>query len=208
VSENKPEFALRKKDDGRQHQGSFLLRSATALYGLMAAFSFAWAFIREDLDLFHHPGPALELPWHADLWGGLIAGVIFGYFIVFLSKVVTYRAGWARKLLLEMKSILGMLTWKEAFYLAALSALCEEIFFRGILQSHLGLVWSSIIFGLVHIPRNRTFIPWTIEAVLLGFCLGFLFLYSGNLAAPVAAHFTINFRNMLFMNKFKAEDDL
>lgn len=203
----KPEFDLRRKDDGRRQQRIFILRSATALYGLMAAFSFAWAFIREDLDLFHHPDPAVHWPHGAGLWGGLAAGAAFGWLVAVLSKVAAARAGWARKLLVEMKSVLGTLDWKDALYLAALSALCEELFFRGVLQSHIGLVWSSLIFGLAHIPRNRTFILWTVEAVVLGFCLGLLFVVSGTLAAPVAAHFTINFKNLLFMGRFDAEGE-
>ncbi len=59
-----------------------------------------------------------------------------------------------------------------------------------------------MIFGLAHLPRNRTFIAWTIQATALGFCLGLLFLYTGNLVAPVAAHFVINFRNLNFIRKY------
>ena len=198
------ELPERKADPERR---SFLLRSATILYSFMAAFSFAWAFIREDLDIFNHPEPPYAFPWHAGLWGGLMAGVVFGCIIVWLSKLVVRRTTWARKLLVEMKSILGRLTWTESLFLAALSALCEEILFRGILQAHLGLVLSSLIFGLAHLPRNRTLIPWTIQATLLGFCLGLLFLYTGNLIAPVAAHFVINFRNLNFIRKYPPIDE-
>jgi len=201
--EEHPGFTLPRKDDGRTQQRGLILRSAAALYSLMAAFAFAWALVRENLDLFFHPHPALALPWHAGLWGGLLAGIGFGSVVVVLTKATAGRAGWARKLLVEMKSVLGALEPKDALYLAALSAISEELFFRGVLQAHLGLVWSSVIFGLAHIPRNRVFILWTFEAVIMGFCLGLLFLYTGNLLAPIAAHFTINYWNLLFMIRYE-----
>jgi membrane protease YdiL (CAAX protease family) len=205
MPDDRPEIELRGKGEGPMIRKTFILRSATVLYSLMAAFSFAWALIRGDLDLLHHPRPVFNLPWHADLWGGIAAGVLFGYLVAFLSRAMSARAEWARELLVEMKSILGTLDWKDSLYLAALSALCEEIFFRGVLQPHLWLVWSSVIFGVAHVPRSRTFILWTLEALLLGFCLGLLFVVTGNLAAPVAAHFTINFRNLLYIRRVKLE---
>jgi membrane protease YdiL (CAAX protease family) len=207
MNQDRPDIILPPGNGRGRKQKSFVLRSAVGLYGLMLAFSLAWAFVREDLDLFHHPEPLVRYPWHAELWGGALAGVLFGLAVTWLSRVTAQRAGWARNLLVEMKAILGKMDAMDAFVLAAVSAVCEEILFRGILQSHLGLVWSSLIFGFVHLPRNRVFLLWTLEATLLGFCLGFLFLLTGTLAAPIAAHFTINFGNLLYMQKYRTGED-
>ncbi len=60
----------------------------------------------------------------------------------------------------------------------------EEILFRGVLQPRLGLVFTSVLFGILH--------PFTlVYAVLAGFLgayLGWLQLKTGNLAVPVVVH--------------------
>ena len=53
------------------------------------------------------------------------------------------------------------------------------------------------MFGAVHVgPDPKTFFPWTIMAVVMGFVLGGMYLYTGNVLAPILAHFTINFLNL------------
>lgn len=76
----------------------------------------------------------------------------------------------------------------------------EEMFFRGVLQTEfaeqtnptIGLVASSVLFGLFHIPNhdlNRGF-----AASLIGLYLGYLYSSSGyDLGAPIAFHFWWDF---------------
>jgi len=198
VRSEKPALPAPKRT-AQELQRAYVVRSATLLYCFMTAFCFAWGFWRGDPDFFNHPAPAVGLPWPAAVGAGAAAGALFGLLVAWLSRVAVRRAAWARALAGEMRTLLGPLTAREAFYLAALSALSEELFFRGILQAHLGLVVSSLVFGLAHFPKSRLFVAWTLEAVCLGFCLGALFLVSGNLMAPIAAHFTINFVNLRFI---------
>lgn len=80
-----------------------------------------------------------------------------------------------------------------------LSALSEELFFRGFIQMHLA-AWkgqalaipvSALLFGVAHLAYRhpvQVFAPFA-----FGVVLGLLMMRYRNLAAPIAAHFTFNF---------------
>jgi membrane protease YdiL (CAAX protease family) len=59
-----------------------------------------------------------------------------------------------------------------------------------------GLLLSSLIFGLLHVPANARMVAWTLQALVMGLVLGFLFLATGDLTICVATHFVINYRNL------------
>jgi membrane protease YdiL (CAAX protease family) len=67
----------------------------------------------------------------------------------------------------------------------------EEVFFRGLLQPRVGLVASSALFGIVH-GAYATWLQLVVPA-LAGLLLGYLYLRTRDLWAPIAAHFMFNF---------------
>ncbi len=79
--------------------------------------------------------------------------------------------------------------------MAAIPALGEELFFRGILQTVLGeklnrhlAVWiTAFIFSAIHL-QFYGFLP----RFCLGAALGYLFLFSGSIWASIVAHFVNN----------------
>lgn len=77
------------------------------------------------------------------------------------------------------------------FILTAVIAICEELLFRGIIQTHFGLIVASIIFALVHIRylHNRFLF---INIVVLSFLIGVIFLVTGNLLITIFMHFIID----------------
>jgi membrane protease YdiL (CAAX protease family) len=81
--------------------------------------------------------------------------------------------------------------------IAIFSGVSEEIFFRGVLQSQIGLFLSSIIFGCVHIWK-ATAILYGIYAAIIGLYFGVLYTLTGNLWVPVIAHITNNFVAILY----------
>ncbi|MCH1624783.1 CPBP family intramembrane glutamic endopeptidase [Ferdinandcohnia quinoae] len=88
------------------------------------------------------------------------------------------------------------------FGLCLLIALAEEILFRGVIQTHFGIMIASIIFALLHI---RYLYKWVllISVVLLSFLLGYIYEVTGNLAITVFAHFMIDF---VFAVKIRMEN--
>jgi uncharacterized protein len=177
---------------------------ATLLYGLLTAGAFTWVLtVRGTLDLYRHPAPPYRFPFVLGLLGGVALGIAVGMLIAWLSRWAVRRIKWAGALQSEFRSLLGLLPDGDIFLLAFLSAVAEEAFFRGAMQPTIGLVATSLVFGAMHLPVTKRFIPWTIEATALGFLLGALFWATGQLAAPLAAHFTINYENLHFVRRYR-----
>jgi len=122
----------------------------------------------------------------------------------------------ARKLLeIFSQPMNALVSLPLAFGLALITAaLTEEIFFRGVLQSHLARLTGSdaraclitaLLFGLYHLPyayfsndwSTHGNLPWAVSSVLAeqmvtGVLLGFLWLRTRNIAAPVLFHALVN----------------
>jgi len=72
-------------------------------------------------------------------------------------------------------------------------SLGEEIFFRGFLQSNLGLLLTSLIFSLCHFRTSvypLVFVPATF---LLGLIFGQSYLSTASIFVPMAIHFLVLF---------------
>lgn len=124
-------------------------------------------------------------------------GMAVGLAVVLLSRVMGRRSARARGAEEAFQEALQMVRPEDVFALAVMSALAEEIFFRGFLQPHLGLEVTALIFGLVHIPWDRRLLPWwSLAALVMGWVLGWMMEVTGTLLAPTLAHFTINFFNL------------
>ncbi|MGD6898732.1 CPBP family intramembrane glutamic endopeptidase [Bacillus infantis] len=76
--------------------------------------------------------------------------------------------------------------------IAAIVAFCEELLFRGVIQTHFGVLVSSIIFAAVH---YRYLFNWFlfVNIIVLSFLMGIIYLKTGNLAVTIVMHFLIDF---------------
>ena len=75
---------------------------------------------------------------------------------------------------------------------SVLSGVGEELLFRGALQPLVGVVVSSLLFGLLHVGPDRRYLLWTVWAVAVGFLFAGLYEWTGGLLAPVVAHVAHN----------------
>ncbi len=80
----------------------------------------------------------------------------------------------------------------QIFILSLIIATVEEWLFRGVIQTHFGLVVSSILFALLHVRYLKKWFLFII-VILLSFLLGWLYELTGNLFVPIFAHFMIDF---------------
>ena len=158
-------------------------------YGVLLAIAILWAWLRGDRPLFAAPDP-MEPGWSA------LIGTAAGLLVVFLSQLSVSRFSWARRLEEEFARILGPLTMFEVVLLALLSGVAEEAFFRGALQPSAGFILTSLIFGLLHVGPSKTYLPWTAMALIMGFALGAMYIWTGTLIAPILCHFLINTINL------------
>jgi uncharacterized protein len=176
---------------GRAH-GSRLLRLAVPFYLGMAAVGIAICLLTG------RPWVVIDgrVATPARVGIGAGAGLVLGLLVVGLSRLSVARLRLVRELYRWFGSILGPLSTREVLWLALLSGIGEEIFFRAALQPHLGLWVTTTIFGLLHLPAERRFLLWTGTALLLGLAFGLLSAWSGSVAGAVLAHVTVNALNL------------
>jgi membrane protease YdiL (CAAX protease family) len=127
---------------------------------------------------------------------GVLHGFGAGCILVVLTWLTGARVRALRLLKEEFRSTLGDISSLQILGLALLSGVAEELLFRGTLQPWLGLSWSAVIFGLLHVVPNVVYLPWTIFALITGFIFGWLYENCDTLAAPITAHITVNWLNL------------
>ncbi len=88
----------------------------------------------------------------------------------------------------RLKQVLGSslqsLTAIDIVLMSTAAGFAEELFFRGLLQSHLGVIGAAIIFGLLHALTPAYFVM----ATAIGLYFGYLYEATGNLLIPMVSH--------------------
>ncbi len=159
--------------------------------------SLAWCYFG-SIEVFRPRDPQVVVT--QVLWSFLT-----GILLVFLITVIHRRSRIFDNLEGAVRSRLGDLTRTGVLSLSLLSSVAEEFFFRGAIQTTvsdlasspmLGLVVTSLLFGFLHMGRDKTYVPWTLFAIGCGFILGYGFMVTGNILVPITIHFLINGINM------------
>ncbi|WP_019537078.1 CPBP family intramembrane glutamic endopeptidase [Paenibacillus ginsengihumi] len=70
-------------------------------------------------------------------------------------------------------------------------SICEELLFRGAIQAAWGPYWTSILFAAIHVRYLR---HWLMTGLVfsISYGLGWIYLRTGSLWTPIAAHFAID----------------
>jgi uncharacterized protein len=168
-----------------------------ALYGALALIALLVSAGRGDADIYRLAGRSTTT-W---LLLSPLLGLAIGLAVVLLSRLAVVQFEWARALHRDFRSLLGELSGREIFILAVASSVGEELLFRGALQPWIGIWPQAIIFALLHIGPGLRFLPWTVSAFVLGVTFGYVFEWTGDLGAPIVAHFTINYLNLHFISR-------
>ena len=161
------------------------------LYSALAVVALVIGAVRGRIDIYRLPH---STPLRMIL--SPLIGIAFGLLVVFVTRLAVHRFEWARRLHRSFRGLLGTLHARDIFILAVASSVGEELLFRGALLPWLGLFPSALIFALLHIGPGLKFLPWTAPALVAGLLFGVMFQEIGDLGAPIAAHFTINFLNL------------
>ena len=141
--------------------------------------------------------PAVRLRLLVDKWTGLYA---------LLGAGITFAA------LLALAAIVGALQYSGLYHfdesdivdqlrplltpavivaVPILAAITEEVYFRGYLQPRIGIIGSSLLFGLVHSGYGT--LLQLVAPFFLGLLFGYLFQRTRSLWAPIAGHFLFDF---------------
>ncbi|MBB6444734.1 CPBP family intramembrane glutamic endopeptidase [Bacillus benzoevorans] len=118
--------------------------------------------------------------------GGGLAVVIVDVILMKLLPAKWYDDGGLNERIFQKRSFI------EIAVIAVFVAAGEEILFRGVIQTHFGLVPASLLFALVHY-RYLFQVFLFINVTGLSFFIGFIYLQTENLAVPIVMHFIIDF---------------
>lgn len=176
---------------------------ASVAYALvaLAALAVGHAFERESLLAYQArwlPLTGAEAHAFSALLGAAFAGVI-----VVGTRVLVVNTEWAKALHRDLRPLTEGLDGLGIVVVAGMSAVAEELVFRGLLMPWLGswgLVTQAALFGLVHAqlsgPSRWVWVSW---ASLVGLALGAMFALTGSLLGPIVAHALINGLNLLYL---------
>lgn len=174
-----------------------MFRISTVVYGVMAVLGLAilyWGHetLEQVFAVPKEPLRASRLVLTGLLGAGLL--MILSYF--FEDWFPSFRS-----LKSAITRLLGPCSVFMAFYLALVSAVGEEVLFRGAIQPFAGLVVTSILFGLLHMGPDGRISAWSLWAMLAGLLLGWMFNETGSLWPPIIAHFGVNAVSILRLRR-------
>ena len=176
-----------------------IISTALRLYSLLLALALSWIYVQNQLQW------ALFIRLNSEKFLlDLLVGLSAAAFIIGLSIFSSRNFLWAQLLEDEFSKVLAPLQIWEIALIALLSGLVEETLFRGAIQPVLGLIPTSLLFGLAHFVPRKVFLPWSAYATFAGFLLGSITELRKNLFPVILAHCVINFVLILLLNRRRA----
>ncbi len=156
----------------------YLTQGITLIAGLI----WIWLQGRNPFSLLVLP-PGLEFIW----WGlGLAAAMLL--VDLFISRVVPESSmddGGINEMIFKNRPL-----W-HIIIITLMVGICEELLFRGAIQYAFGPYWTSILFAAIHFRYLRHWIP-TGWVFVSSYALGYIYIESGTLWAPILCHFMID----------------
>ncbi len=137
---------------------------------------------------------------------GLVATIpLLPIFLILIHGRIAFLKSLKDISLDMIRPMMRRCTLPDLIGISVLAGVGEEMVFRGVLQSWLGQdtsVWAALIaaslsFGLMH-SMNRSYF---ILASLMGGYLGFLFIWTGNLLAPILVHLLYDTFALIYMTR-------
>ncbi len=118
----------------------------------------------------------------------LVCSIVLISFVYFLVTRENFFIPRIIEKLEVLQELLFALNHREKIYISFLAGFSEEFFFRGLLQPLWGITIASVIFGALHFVTFGYFLL----ATAIGYYLGAVFHYSGNIFIPMMVHSIYN----------------
>jgi membrane protease YdiL (CAAX protease family) len=176
-----------------------------AAYLLLGTFSFTVAVLWRGSSPFSYPDPWLSLDPTSSHGLSIVLGLAFGALLVGLTRFFVPRFGWAKALHSSLRPFARGMTSAAIAVVAVLSALGEELLFRGLLQPGLGIFVQAALFGVAHQLPGPSRWVWVAWATLTGLALGAVFQLTGSLLGPIFAHALVNGMNLSYLRAHDPE---
>jgi membrane protease YdiL (CAAX protease family) len=161
-----------------------LLINLYATQGITFIIGLLWVFLqgRNAIRLFGSPDGYPFAAWAAGL---ALAVVLLDLLVSRWTPEEAMEDGGVNERIFRNRPI-----W-HIVLLCVVVSLCEELLFRGAVQSSFGPYWTSILFAAIHVRYLRHWIP-TGMVFAISYAFGWLYEHTGTLWAPIAAHFLID----------------
>ncbi|MHA6530886.1 CPBP family intramembrane glutamic endopeptidase [Paenibacillus sp. BAC0078] len=173
-----------KKADPQQLTDRLLLLNLYITQGLTLIIGLIWILLQK-----RNPIHILIFPENVQFvyWGLGLAGImlIVDFLLTYIVPEESMDDGGINNLLFGNRPL-----W-HIIVISAIVAICEELLFRGAIQYSLGPYWTSILFAVIHVRYLRHWIP-TGWVFLSSYGLGYIYIHSGSLWAPIVCHFFID----------------
>lgn len=187
-------------DHKREYKRGFVLSTVIVIEAVLLGVSAVWC-LASNIDLL----PVLMNARAEHFLLGGVIGVSLSAVGLFLTKVESFKS--FHQLVYEIMGPLFVHSRiVDIALIAAASGFCEEVFYRGVLQTQFGILIASLIFGFCHFA-GKQFYLYVIWATLAGYLFGRLFEISHSLWLPITAHAVSNFVSIVILRqKMKALD--
>lgn len=137
---------------------------------------------RNPFDILNFPNSVNFVYWGLGLAGIML---IVDFILTYIVPEESMDDGGINQLLFGNRPL-----W-HIVVIAAVVSVCEELLFRGAIQHGLGPYWTSILFAVIHVRYLRHWIP-TGWVFLSSYGLGYIYIHSGTIWAPILCHFFID----------------
>ncbi|SMF87505.1 hypothetical protein SAMN05661091_3761 [Paenibacillus uliginis N3/975] len=188
-----------KKIEPHQLNDRLLLINLYLTQGLTLIVGLIWILFQN-----RNPFQLLALPSNGlfALWG---LGLALSMFLIdmILSRIVPENSmddGGINEMLFRKRPV-----W-HIVIIAFIVSVCEELLFRGAIQHAFGPYWTSILFALIHVRYLKHWIP-TGWVFLSSYGLGYIYIESGTLWAPIICHFAIDLISGMVIRFRRKEDN-
>ncbi len=178
-------------------KNTFLQMASLIYTGLFIA----TLFLNKSIFKHYFPHP-INLDFHFLFLSILFTVILISFMYLFIKYDKFIIPGILTKLS-QLKYLIFELTTIEKIYISLLAGLTEEILFRGLLQPLLGITIASVLFGAAHFITFGYFLL----ATSIGFFLGGVFYYSGNIFVPITVHTLYNIFAFSLLKKIFLEEE-
>lgn len=149
----------------------------------------------------------IDMHWSTkNFFTGLPAGIAgtigpLLFFMLSLSKNVEpipVIGSLRQTVIKDIKKLFDNSGFADIALISLLAGIAEEMLFRGIIQTAIGIIGASILFGLAHFITRA----YVLMAILMGLYLGFFFEITGNLFIPIQIHVFYDFGALIYLKYF------
>jgi hypothetical protein len=174
-------------------------------YAILTAVGCGLSFGVVHRSPFVHPAPWIALPPFVAASASATIGVALAFAIVVATRFCVERTRWARRLHAELRPLACALSTRQVLVVGGLSSLGEEVLFRGFLAPIIGVLASSLVFGLAHQMRGPSRWVWMAWSTAGGLAFGTIFAATGSLVGAALAHGLANAANLYFLRAYDVD---